>query len=58
MHGACLGLYLCAEGRELRVHHGLHVHVEGGLDLHRPAIELQDGELDDFLEKAKKHILL
>lgn len=36
------------------MHHRLNIHVKGGFDLHCPAIQLQDRELDDFLNRAKR----
>lgn len=53
-HQGTFALYLCTEGRKLGMHHRLNIHVKGGFDLHRPAIQLQDREFDDFLNRAKR----
>lgn len=53
-HQGTFALYLCTEGRKLGMHHRLNIHVKGGFDLHRPAIQLQDREFDDFLKRAKR----
>jgi len=53
-HRATFALYLCTEGRKLGMHHRLNIHVKGGFNLHRPAIQLQDREFDDFLNRAKR----
>lgn len=53
-HQGTFALYLCTEGRKLGMHHRLNIHVKGGLNLHRPAIQLQDREFDDFLNREKR----
>lgn len=53
-HQGTFALYLCTEGRKLGMHHRLNIHVKGGFNLHCPAIQLQDREFDDFLNRAKR----